>query len=90
MSRLLRTYERMAQIDHGSCDRCYNIIFPGDFYRGEVYVSERTERRDHRITVRKFHVNPLCPLDDPFEDERNKDRENFEDGKEDYSLPLAA
>ena len=54
MERLLRTYERVAHINH-YCDRCCKHIEPGDQYQGIVQVTDL-----HGLIVFKFHTNPPC------------------------------
>lgn len=69
--RLLRTYQRIAQVIHKEyCERCDLPIFPGDHYIAYVYVCSG------RLWVEKFHFD--CPVDP---DEDQKEREGF------YSSP---
>jgi len=55
----------MAHEDH-MCDNCHYPIFPGDEYKGEVWVMKG------RIVVFKYHVE--CPVD-PWEEEERILRE---------------
>lgn len=74
--RLLRTYEHVAQKNHGSCSLCEIPIFPGDPYIGMVWACQG------RITTEKFHNG--CPID-PDEDARLRLELPFP-----KELPLAA
>lgn len=66
MFRHLRTYRRIAQIDH-HCDRCQKTIKPGDEYEGTVEVRWGNGRKK-QIHIWKEHVNPDCDYPD-FPDE---------------------
>jgi hypothetical protein len=64
--RRLRNYQRVANKEH-FCDSCCDYINPGEMYEGQVYLDET--RSQHRITVYKWHVNPMCdPPEDPLDE----------------------
>lgn len=54
-TRVLRTYQRVAQKSH-MCSQCQGEIFPGDWYEGEVKVYGKI------LFVSKYHL-PDCPRD---------------------------
>lgn len=84
MFRRLRTYRRVAHIDH-HCDRCQKTIHPGDYYEGTVEVRRRRGETKKRISVWKEHVNPDCDFPE-FPD----DDHGWEESEQDIDLPKAA
>lgn len=74
--KLLRTYERMAQIPHW-CDRCCRYIEPGEIYQGKVFVDGN--RKKHRLIVFKFHIFPECDYpEEPNDKYQDKEESNLE------------
>lgn len=63
--RHLRTFERIAYNEY-HCDQCGHPIFPGDLYRGEVWVYKQGRSR---VITWRYHVNPWCPEDHHDEEE---------------------
>lgn len=53
--RVLRTYTRIAQIQHW-CDRCCRYIEPGEYYEGSVQLYSNPRR----LIVFKIHIEPSC------------------------------
>jgi hypothetical protein len=57
--RILRTYLRIAQIEHW-CDNCCQFIMPGECYKASVRIEEG------QLVVYKYHIFPSCdPPEDP-------------------------
>jgi hypothetical protein len=81
--RLLRSYEHQAHKYH-SCNNCELPICPGEFYQGEVYVTE-----NHRIITRKYHDLPGCP-EDPMDELMNKKPSDLEEELEIFDDVLKA
>ena len=75
MRRILRTYRRMAHIDH-HCDKCQCPISPGEEYQGEVVLADQYSG-GRKIVVYKEHVWPGC--DWPPEPEWEKEDDVEED-----------
>jgi len=70
--RLLRTYKRVASLEHSSCWKCTFDIHPGDEYEAEVWLITNPPwlpERETVIEVRKTHV--YCPKD-PWDEEIRK------------------
>lgn len=63
--RTIRSYRRVAQMEHGSCAQCNRPIKSGDEYDAHVQVL------GDRLWVQKYHV--YCP-DDWFEEQEEIDR----------------
>ena len=62
--RCLRSYERLAHIDHGDCSLCDLPIWTGDYYGAYVWTYGK------KLWTEKFHIG--CPIDPDGEDiERN-------------------
>lgn len=62
--RILRTYRRMAQMTH-FCDRCMELIQPGELYGAYVEV------RAKKLRVFKEHIEPHCEYpDEPVDESR--------------------
>lgn len=72
--RFLREYENIAH-DYHFCDVCCEYIFPGEQYKGIVYVKKDTEKK--RIVIHKSHSNPYCEPPENPEDYR-KSRKSLE------------
>ena len=62
--RCLRSYESIAQKNHGPCETCNLPILPGDYYDATVWINGTF------FWIEKFHIN--CPVDpvDPNDGER--------------------
>lgn len=78
--RILRTYQRVAFIDH-FCDRCMQMIMPGDVYEGYVEVGS-----DGKLRVFKNHVMPHCD----YPTEPSDEESGFKSVPKPRSLPRAA
>ena len=79
--KLLRTYRRVADKEHGTCWKCNWEIHSGEEYDGEVWAI------DKKINVVKQHV--VCPFD-PEEEERRIFKEDEEKRERDESRSEAA
>lgn len=79
--RLLRSYRRTAEVEHW-CDRCCDIIFPGEAYEADVYATRTGGRRG--IVVMRQHADPPCePPDEPDRDDDDEDEDSL------FGLPFA-
>ncbi len=77
MRRILRSYRRIAHIEH-HCDRCQNMIFPGDEYEGQVVLSDQY-CGGRKVVVYKEHIFPMCDFPpDPFGERYIEDEEDVD------------
>jgi hypothetical protein len=77
MSRTLREYEHVAQMEH-SCSICGYNIRPGDLYRGIVSLVRG------EFSIWKEHVHPFCP-EEFFDEEAEIHRRAVEDSEKEKS-----
>lgn len=78
--RALRTYERMARIEH-FCTRCMQTIYPGDMYEGYVEIGS-----DGKLRVYKNHIMPDCE----YPTEPSDEESGFKSVPKARPLPRAA
>ncbi len=92
-SRILRSYERMAQQEH-YCKKCQTPIISGELYRGTVAVNkgEYDGKKRSWVTVDKAHSNPEdChdwELDLEFHSDMNRTEETERAEQAKQSLTL--
>jgi hypothetical protein len=85
--RILRSYERVAQVTH-FCDRCCDAIWPDESYEGRVEIWE-----GGKFFVTKEHIDPVCDWPpDPEDDEDAEFYQSKDDEQQpvEERLPLAA
>jgi hypothetical protein len=67
MRRILRTYRRIAHIEH-HCDKCQGPILPGDEYWADVVLADQ-HTGERKVIVFKEHIWPACDWPGPWDDD---------------------